>query len=57
MSEVQSNLPMTVFDIPPDPDDHDDVDFPDPDDLELDAVPEREGDDAAAHKHDHGATT
>jgi hypothetical protein len=57
MSEVQSNSPIAAFDIPPDPDDHDDVDFPDPEDLELDPVPEREGDDAAAHKDDHGLIT
>jgi hypothetical protein len=50
-------MPVACFDIPPDSDDHDDVDFPDPQDLELDSVPELEGDDAAAHENDHRATT
>ena len=46
---------ITAFDAPNDDDDDDAVDYPDPEDLELDAPPAEEGDDAAAHEP--GATT
>lgn len=48
---------IKTFEEPTDEDDEDDVDYPDPEDLELDAPPEEEGDDMAAHQHDEGATT
>jgi hypothetical protein len=48
---------LATFEAPNDDDDEDDVDYPDPDDLELDAPPDEEGDDMAAHQHDEGAMT
>ena len=48
---------MTAFDDPTDEDDDDAVDYPDPEDLELDPPPDEEGDDVAAHESDAGATT
>jgi hypothetical protein len=55
--EEQELEAITTFDLPTDEDDEDDVDYPEPEDLELDAPPDEEGDDRAAHEHDQGATT
>jgi hypothetical protein len=53
--EDQELEAIQAYDAPNDEDDDDTVDYPDPEDLELDPPPDEEGDDAAAHEP--GATT
>jgi hypothetical protein len=57
MQEDQELEAITAFDDPTDDDDDDAVDYPDPEDLELDPPPDGEGDDVAAHESDAGAAT
>lgn len=48
---------IEALDQPVDRQDTDDIDFPDPEDVRFDPPPVHEGDDAAAHALDQGATT